>query len=327
MFKHSFIRIQIGTIIIGMAILVLKFVAYYLTGSQAIFTDALESIVNIVAGLFAFFSLYLANVPKDENHPYGHGKIEFISAGIEGSLIAAAGCYMVAEILMTFFSREPLKYLDKGLIIIAITGAINWGMGFVLVNLGKQHRSPTLLSNGTHLQTDAYTTVVLLVGLFIVYLTGYTILDSFITIIFGGFLIATGISIVRKATAGILDEMDYTLAGEVIDCLQNNRKANWIDCHNFRIIQYGSALHIDCHITVPYFFTVEQAHDIVKNVEDTLGANTNRNIDVFIHTDPCVPAISCNICAKTDCSKRQKPFREQIVWNTSTVLKNEKHGN
>ncbi|MEY4926264.1 MAG: hypothetical protein RI894_700, partial [Bacteroidota bacterium] len=238
--------------------------AYYLTGSQAIFTDALESIVNIVAGFFAFFSLYLANVPKDENHPYGHGKIEFISAGIEGSLIAAAGCYMIIEVLLTFFNREPLKSLDKGLIIISLTGFINWGMGFILIKLGKENRSPTLLSNGTHLQADAYMTIVLLLGLLLVYVTGYTILDSLLTVIFGGFLIATGVGIVRKAAAGILDEMDYTLAAEVIDCLQNSRKVNWIDCHNFRIIQYGSALHIDCHITVPYFFTVEQAHEILK---------------------------------------------------------------
>ncbi len=232
---------------------------------------------------------------------------------------------MIVQVLLTFWNREPLQALDKGLIIIVLTGIANWIMGAILIKYGKKNRSPTLLANGAHLQADAYANIGLLVGLFLVFVTGYTILDSLITIIFGGILIATGISIVRKAMAGILDEMDYTLAVEIIECLQNNRKTHWIDCHNFRIIQYGSALHIDCHITVPFFFTVEQAHEIVKGIEDTLGANTDRNLDVFIHTDPCIPAISCNICAKTDCLQRKKPFREQIVWNINNVLKNEKH--
>lgn len=325
MFSTFIFRIQFVTIILSVAILILKFWAYYLTGSKAIFTDALESIVNVVAGFFALFSLYLANLPKDENHPYGHGKIEFISAGIEGSLITAAGCYMVIEVILTLYHREPIQALDKGLIIIVLAGAINWQLGRFLIRLGQQHRSPTLLANGTHLQADAYANIALLGGLLLVFLTGYTILDSAITLVFSAVLMVTGIGIVRKAMAGILDEMDYYLAAEVIKCLQNNRKTHWIDCHNFRIIQYGAALHIDCHITVPYFFTVEQAHDIVKDIEDTLGANTDRNLDVFIHTDPCIPAISCAICAKADCQAREYPFKKQIFWDLETVLKNQKH--
>jgi cation diffusion facilitator family transporter len=318
-------RLQTYTLLAGIAFLILKFVAYFLTHSNAILTDALESIVNVLAGGFGLFALYLSNLPKDENHPYGHGKIEFISASVEGTLIAIAGGAMLYEALRALWLPHELHELDWGLVLIGITGIGNFVMGRLLIANGIAQKSPAMRASGEHLMSDAYTTAALFGGLGIILLTRIIWLDSVLAFAMGLLLIKTGFDIVKNATSGIMDETNYALATEVIDCLQQNRKANWIDVHNFRIIQYGSALHIDCHLTVPYYFTVAQAHDILKELEATLDANTERAMEVFIHTDPCVPDFSCAICAKTDCPVRQKPFAQQLVWTLENVLRNEKH--
>jgi cation diffusion facilitator family transporter len=319
-------RLQMWVLLAGIAILILKFVAYGLTHSNAILTDALESIVNVLAGGFGLFALYLSSLPKDENHPYGHGKIEFISASLEGFLIGIAGATMLYTAVYAFWQPHILEKLDWGLLLVALTGAGNFVMGRLLVSKGEAQKSPAMCASGEHLLSDAYTTVALFLGLGVVLLTQIMWLDHILTLGMGFLLIKTGFDIVKNATSGIMDETNYQLASDIIGCLQQNRKANWIDVHNFRIIQYGSALHIDCHITVPFYFTVVQAHDILKEFELALIANTEREMEVFIHTDPCIPTVSCAICAKTDCPVREKPFTQHLVWTLENVLRNEKHG-
>ena len=319
------IRFQSYTLAIGFLLLIIKFAAYFITHSNAILTDALESIINVVAGALGLFAIYLSGQPKDENHPYGHGKIEFVSASVEGTLIGAAGATMLFTAVRAFWYPVALHQLDWGLLLVGITGIGNGIMGRILIQKGIAEKSPAMRANGEHLQSDAYTTVALLLGLGVVMLTKIWWLDNVLAIIMGIFLLYTSFGIVKTSISGIMDEVDYQLASDVITCLQENRKANWIDIHNFRIIQYGAALHIDCHLTVPHYFTVTQAHDILKEVENTLLANTARDMELFIHTDPCMPKFSCAICAKTDCNVRQTPFTQHVEWRIDNVLRNEKH--
>jgi cation diffusion facilitator family transporter len=319
-------RTQLWVLVASVLILIIKFTAYFLTCSNAILTDALESIINVVAGGLGLFAIYLSQLPKDENHPYGHGKIEFVSAAVEGTLIVVAGAIMIFHAGQAIYTgTKCVQQLDWGLVLIFIAAAGNFALGRVLVKNGTKHLSPAMQASGEHLLIDAYMNAGLFTGLLVVYLTQIWWLDNLLAIVIGVIIAYTGVGIVKSSMGGIMDETDYALAEAVIECLQKNRRSNWIDVHNLRIIRYGSSLHIDCHITVPYYYSVEQAHDILKEIETTLDKNTTRSMEIFIHTDPCVPSVSCMICAKPDCQQRTRPFLHQLEWRLDNVLKNEKH--
>lgn len=321
------IRVQIVAVSIGIILLVAKFVAYFITHSNAILTDALESIINVVAGAVAVYSLILAALPKDRNHPYGHGKVEFLSAGFEGTLIALAGLIIAAKSVYNFFHPIELHKLDVGMFLAGTAGAINYGVGWLLERNGRRSNSLTLIAGGKHLQSDAYSSVGLIAGLLIVYFTNYIWLDNVVAILFGGIIAFTGLRIVRQSVAGIMDEADYDLSENIIQVIdkQRNKNANWVDLHNWRIIKYGSGLHIDCHLTIPWFLNVKDGHDEAEKVARLVSQNVDTPVEFFIHLDPCTPIESCRLCVKRDCLLRQKPFEKRIAWHLDNVLENKQH--
>ncbi|HMV14735.1 MAG TPA: cation diffusion facilitator family transporter [Chitinophagales bacterium] len=316
--------VQSLTLVVGLALLLVKFFAYFTTNSNAILTDALESIVNIVAGSFGLYSLYLAAKPNDEDHPYGHGKVEFISASIEGSLIAATGIAMIIKSSYNFFVPTSLDNLDVGLMLIVIAGIINFILGKIAVAYGKKNSSLTLIASGEHLKVDAYTSVGILLGLGIVYFTDFLWLDNVVAILMGIFIVYNGIKILKKSVAGIMDEADFFLLEKVVVQLNDNRRMNWIDIHNLRIIKFGEKIHIDCHTTIPWYFNANEVHEELKLVESNIKQIIPNNLETFIHADPCLPK-SCRSCLKTDCKVRQFPFERKIEWTLENVMKNEKH--
>lgn len=321
----SNLRLQIIILSIGLVIMAGKFVAYFLTHSNTILTDALESIVNIAAGAMGVYSLYLAAKPKDTDHPYGHGKVEFISASVEGTLISATGLMMVTKSTLNFFEPSELSNLDIGLYITTIAGLLNYVLGWRLTSQGKKNNSITLITSGKHLKSDAYTTIGILVGLFIIYLTEYLWLDNAIAIVLGVFIIYTGVKILRQSVAGIMDEADNDLLVNIIDILNKSRKPNWIDIHNMRIIKYGSSLHIDCHVTLPWYLNIHEAHNETEAIDKLISSHYPQGVEFFIHIDGCLET-SCKVCAKTDCKLRQHPFEGQWEWNLQNVMQNQKHG-
>jgi cation diffusion facilitator family transporter len=167
------IRIQTLILIAGIIILAGKFSAWIITDSNAILTDALESIINVVAGAFALYSLFLTSKPRDEDHPYGHGKIEFLSSGFEGGLILIAGLVMTAKACYNFFKPIPIDSLDYGIIIIIVTGLVNYLLGTFLQKRGKRDKSIIMIASGQHLMSDAWSTLGLIIGLTIIYFTGF----------------------------------------------------------------------------------------------------------------------------------------------------------
>jgi len=323
--NQKIFRYQLAVVIIGILLLLAKFTAYQLTHSNTIFTDALESIINVVAGIFALYSLYLAAKPKDADHPYGHGKVEFISAGFEGILIATAGLSLIIKSIASFFEPISLTHLDLGMAIVGVSGAINFGMGFFIQRAGEKHHSLTLVADGQHLKTDAYSSAGVLVGLLIIQITGWQVLDSIIAVMFGVFIGYTGIRLIRKSIAGIMDEADEQLIIEIIAQLNEHRKTNWIDIHNLRVIQYGSVLHIDCHATLPWYFTLDAAHEEIEQIANIVNEKYGRQVEFFIHGDPCLPS-SCKICQISDCKMRKETFKEKMVWDLVNVRRNQKHG-
>ncbi len=318
------IRLQLLVVFVGMVLMGAKFVAFFVTSSNAILTDALESIINVVAGGFSLYSLVLSSQPRDENHPYGHGKIEFIAATLEGSLILVAGGVIIFKSVYNLFSPHELHQLDLGILLIAITGLVNYVVGYITERRGQNTNSMVLVAGGKHLKTDAYSTVGILVGLILLYFTGMVWLDSVVAIIFGGIICYTGYKILRKSVAGIMDEADYELLKRIVVVLNKNRRDNWIDIHNLRVIKYGSTLHIDCHLTVPWYLNVQQAHDEVEALGTLVRSKIDPGIELFVHTDPCIEA-SCHICSKLECPVRQHTFKEHVEWDFEKVISDQKH--
>ncbi len=310
--------------IVGIILFLIKLYAWYQTNSVAILTDALESTINVIAGLIGLYSLYLSSLPKDENHPYGHGKVEFISASIEGTLISIAGVVIIYEAISELQHPKTIEQLDLGLILVSLTAVINYVLGFYAIKKGRKSNSLALIASGKHLQTDTYSTIGIIIGLIILYFTKISWIDSVTALIFAGFIIYTGYKIVRESISGIMDETDELLLKEVVAFLNEERRPNWIDLHNLRIIKYGSTLHFDCHMTVPWYFNIEEGHKEVDALEDAVKNHFGDRIELFVHLDAC-KEFSCKICSKTDCPVRKHPFQEKIKWTMENVSLNKKH--
>lgn len=318
------VHFQIYIIVLGVVLLLIKSIAWYLTDSIAVFSDALESIVNVLAGSITLYSLYLSSLPRDFEHPYGHGKAEFISSAIEGTLISIAAILIAVKALTNIIEPEPLQHLDYGILLITITGIVNLIAGTLSVKKGKKSNSVALIAGGKHLLTDTYSTIGVVIALILVKITGLTWVDTVISLLLALIIGYTGYKIIRQALAGMMDAADEELLKEVVNHVCANRKEQWIDIHNFRIIKYGAVLHVDCHLTVPYYFDVKQAHEIVEELEEIKRDKFGDSLELFVHIDPC-KEFSCAICALHNCPVRKNTFIKQIPWTVENISKNKQH--
>jgi len=300
-----------------------KFAAYFLTSSNFVLTDAAESIVNVLASSFAFFSIYLAALPRDENHPYGHGKVEYFSVFIEGSLIGIAAITIIIKSVYGIFFPNNIHDLLTGAAIIGATGIINGSLGFYMIRKGKSLPSITIDADGRHLITDMITSIGLVVGLLLIHFTKLTVLDSALSILVGLYILYTGYKLVRRSVSGLMDEADFGVVTEVINVLNEKRRDAWIDIHNFRAQKYGNDLHIDCHLTLPNYFDLNRVHEEVKRVDKLINREVTKT-ELFIHTDPCVPQC-CHYCSMKNCPIRSEPKTEDIAWTMDKIIRNKKH--
>jgi cation diffusion facilitator family transporter len=266
----------------------------------------------------------VAAKPRDEDHPYGHGKAEFLSAAVEGTLILIAGMVIIYESINNFIHPHALQKLDQGIILVAGTAVINFVVGYVSIKKGNKNNSLALIASGKHLQTDTYSTLGIIIGLVLIRVTGFTYLDSVIAIIFAFIIIYTGYRILRHSLAGIMDEADRELLLKMLAVLNANRRENWIDLHNLRVIKYGGQLHIDCHLTVPWYLNVVEAHKEVEELGKLIKREFGNVIELFVHTDPCLD-FSCSICTREHCTVRKRPFEKTIEWTLENVLTDKKH--
>ncbi|RYD57974.1 MAG: cation transporter [Sphingobacteriales bacterium] len=319
------IRLQRYIAFLSLILFAGKLWAWYLTHSVTILTDALESTVNVIAGFIGLYSVILAAKPRDVNHPYGHGKIEFVSAAIEGSLIFIAGLMIMYQAAFALIFPKPIHKLDVGIYITGATGIINFLVGIYAIRQGNKHKSLVVASAGRHLRADAYSTFAIVIGLGLLIVFKKQWLDSVVALAFAGVILVTGYKVVRKSLAGIMDEADETLVAEMIAVLQNNRKDQWIDMHNLRVIQYGEVLHVDTHMTLPWYYQVAEAEKEIHDLEDLIRKHFGSKIELFIHIDACAP-YSCKLCALKDCPVRRQDFQQQLQWNMDNVWANQKHG-
>jgi cation diffusion facilitator family transporter len=318
------LRIQSWILTVAVLLFSIKIIAWYLTRSVAILTDALESIVNIIAGLVGYYSLSIAYKPRDINHPYGHGKAEFLSAAIEGTLIMLAGLFIIYEGVRNLIYPKEIHQLNYGILLVAISALINFVVGLYAVKVGRANNSEALQASGNHLKSDTYSTLAIIVGLILIYITHFHQLDSIVAIVMSVVIMVIGYRIARKSVAGIMDEADEKILAKVILLLDQHRLPNWIDIHNLRVIKFGNVLHIDCHMTVPWFLNVRQAHKEIECLRTLIENEFGSAMEFFVHSDSCLGSC-CPICIKTDCQVREKPFIKKIEWKMENVVPNKKH--
>ncbi|MCZ6463334.1 MAG: cation diffusion facilitator family transporter [Proteobacteria bacterium] len=305
-------RLRAGWISLAAGVLIFggKLSAYWLTDSTAVFSDAMESIINIVAGALLVFSLAVAARPADRDHPYGHGKVEFFTAGIEGSFILLAALLIVVQAVRELVAGPELRNLDLGVGLLALFGAGNAVLGVYLVRTGRRTHSIALVADGKHVLTDVWTSAGVFVGLLAVWLTGWMILDPLVAIAAAANILRQGWNLTRDAVRGLMDEADEVILAGIVSALQENRKDEWIDIHSLRAWRSGAMVHTDFHMTVPRYLDVQQIHGIHEAVESTLRASTEQPGDVVVHFDPCTPR-DCTGCTMRDCPVRESACRNR----------------
>jgi cation diffusion facilitator family transporter len=314
------IRLRAGTISLVVAVLIFaaKFVGYQLTGSTAILSDALESVVNIVAALFTLASLAIASRPADESHPYGHGKVEFLSSGFEGGLIAFAALLIVYQAGQALWFGQQIMSIEKGLVLVIVAGFANALLGYFLVRAGRRMHSPAIEADGQHVLTDFWTSAGVVVGLVLVRITGWQALDPLVAIALGGNLAIIGARLLRRAVGGLLDESDRGLLAKLTSVIQAVRHPGGIAIHRLRAIRSGGVVHVDAHVVVPRFWSVSDAHDFSDGFELEIVNGIGQDADCIFHLDPC-RSVYCRSCRVEACPVRAHGFVRDRDWSLETL--------
>lgn len=307
-----------SSLVIAVALLGVKFYAYWLTDSAAILSDALESIINVVAGAFALVSVILAHKPPDESHPYGHGKIEFFSAGFEGALIIGAAVAIFYTGVSHLIDPRPLPNLEKGLVLLVATALVNLVLGIGLLRVGRRTDSLTLVADGKHVLTDVYTSAGVLIGLVFLRFTDWHWLDGAIACLVGVNILVTGWSLVRQSFHGLMDAANPDILQALSRLLIGNRRKSWVDIHQLRAWKSGNHIHVDLHLVLPKELSLEEAHREAKVMETLIEKHFQGKASALIHTDPCIDE-DCPICSRYNCNYREKPAGRQVPWTLETL--------
>lgn len=300
----------IVSLLVAITLFSIKLIAFRLTHSQALFSEAMESIVNVLAAIMALFVLYFSAKPADREHPYGHGKIEYISAAIEGGLIAFAAFIIIVEAIQAFFEDKPLNSLSLGLVLLASTGVINLLVGFYLKSLGNKKHSPALVASGTHLVADFWTTAGVLVGLGLVLMTKIIWLDRVVAVFVSLHLVKEGYALIRQSVGGLLDEENSELIEKLQSVINETNYEGIIQVHHLRVMRSGAYHHIDAHVVVPEFWSVNEAHDHTIAYEKQLIQKYDFSGEIHFHLDPC-RKLYCKFCDLQNCSIRQEKFEQK----------------
>lgn len=306
------------SLLVGMCMFVAKITAYFMTGSSAIFSDAAESVVHVAATSMALFSIYLSAKPADETHLYGHGKVEFFSAGVEGLLILVAALTIIYSSVHDLIGGVRTQKLDIGTSIIAAAGIVNLILGMFLLRKGKKTNSLTLIADGKHVLTDSYTSIGIVVGLVLVLITNFLILDPLIAIAVALNILFTGFKLIRESIGGLMNETDKATLQQIADTLRKIKKNYWIDVHHLRYWKSGDSVFADFHLILPFFFTVKESHLEEQYVEkEMLEAISNSG--VRIHMDYCKDE-TCKFCDYDTCKERGEPKSIDHTWSMESML-------
>ncbi len=309
------------SLIIGFMMFAGKMGAYLLTHSAAILSDALESVVHIIATSFAFYSLYLSLKPPDKKYPYGYGKIEYFSAGFEGALIIIAAFSIIFYAVKDIIRGSDITQVDVGAVIIFTASVVNVILGLYLIRSGKKTNSFILVADGKHVLTDAYTSIGAFGALILVLLTDIKLFDPIIAIILALNILFTGKNLVKESVLGLMNVIDDKQIAEIASRLEEEKKSHpdWIDLHLLRYWKSGEKFIVDFHITIPYFLSVVKAHDVSHELEEIFKKIFKTDdVEILAHVEPCEPTC-CVICRKENCTVRAEAHKINISWNVKNL--------
>jgi len=311
-------RAALISLFVGIGMFVAKISAYFITGSIAIFSDAAESVVHVAATSMALFSIILSSKPADETHLYGHGNVEYFSAGIEGMLIIIAAIIIIYEAVLNLISGSELQSLNTGVLFISGAGIINLVLGYYLVRTGKKTNSLTLVADGKHVLTDAVTSIGVIIGIILVIVTDYFLLDPLVAIIVALNIVYTGYKLIRESVGGLMLETDPAVLQKISDVLISLKKDYWIDLHELRYWKSGDTIFMDFHLVLPYYFTIEQSHKEEKRIDEELE-KAFPGSQIKIHFDYCNFNL-CKYCGYKPCDVRKEDKRIDFDWNLEKLV-------
>lgn len=309
-----------ASVLVSLFVLTFKTIAYLQTHSQAIFSDALESIVNVVASIVALWSVHESSIPADDQHPYGHGKLEYFSAAFEGGLICFAAIMIMGKSIYAMISHQPLENFASGFFFSILASFLNLFLGIYLKFIGKKYYSAALNSSGTHVLSDLWTTAGSLLGLGLVWVTDILWIDAVAAILMAFYLLYAGYKVVRFAFGGLLDEYDEESLQCLANSLEKNRIPGIIDIHQTRMIRAGRFHHIDAHLVIPEFWDISEAHSKTNAFEDDVVTDYPLEGEIAFHLDPCLKSY-CSQCDLETCPIRLQKFVGRDSFTPKSLVK------
>ncbi len=307
---------------VGIVLMAMKFIAWSITDSVSIFTDALESIVNVVAAVIGLYALYLSSKPRDSSHPFGHGKIENISSLIEGSMICVAGIIILLEAAERIIDPQEIESLDIGIVLMVIAALANFAVGYIAILKGRRSRSPVLVAAGKHLCSDTLFSTAIIIGLIVMMIldaTGNQILwlDGAIAGVAGIIITVTGAKVIKESMDSSMDKADMGVVEQILDTLKESRHGDWIDIHNLRVIKYGPMLHVQFHVVLSRSMTVEDVFNEINELKGSIRRIYGNSVDLIIMADPCTDEF-CPYCGK-ECPNRKTEMVSLPEWTLETI--------
>lgn len=313
------IRAAVLSITVGAAICVAKFAGYFVTGSFAILSDALESIINVAAACFVAYSVMQGTRKADGTHPYGWGRLEYFSAGLEGSLILLAGAWILYESVPRLITGNHVAQVDLGLLLVGGGTAANALLSIYLKRTGKKYHSMALTADAAHIMTDVFSSVGIFVGLVLVAITRLAWLDPLLAILMGLWILFSGLLLLRQSYFQLMDRASPQVTAEVLAGLNASRRPEMIRPHKLRLREAGQSVHVDFHMIVPRYLTVRQLHTLEREIHETMIQNMDRPVDLMLHSDPCAPT-DCDVCAMPDCPVRSKQQSQTLEWDQALLI-------
>ncbi len=279
------LQIAFFSIIVGLVVLALKTGAYLLTGSVALYSDALETTVNIASSTAALAAVWFAAKPADSNHPYGHDKVEYFAAVLVGVMIVLAALSIFREAWIGFAHGESPVYSSEGIAMNVVAALINAGWARYLMISGRKARSPALVADGKHLLTDVVSSVGVLLGVVLVMLTGWKVLDPALAVLVGLTVLWSGWGLVKESVGGLMDEAASGEVLEKIRILISEHGEGALEAHDLRTRIAGRSTFVDFHLVVPGTMPVEEAHDICDRIEEAIAEDVP-GARITIHVEP-----------------------------------------
>lgn len=287
----KFIYLSIAAAVVT---ILLKFYAFYLTGSMGFFSDALESFVNLFAAVVALIMLTISAKPADKEHEYGHSKAEYFSSAIEGALIVLAALSILRSAVPRLFEPKPLTNIDIGLVFSLAASLVNLTVSLVLIHNGKKKHSLVLEADGKHLMTDVWTSAGVIVGILVVRFTGIYIFDPIIAIVVAINIIYTGYQLISRSASGLMDASISEEAVKKITAYLDSLKAENIEYHSLMTRQAGQRMFISVHLLVPGWWTVKKGHDYADLIEQSIEDMFEEPVNVSTHIEPIDDPASMN---------------------------------